>query len=175
MTETKEKRPAEQEDDEDVGPALPPSKPKKQRTLPLQSVFMENLPSCDSYERSLMHRDVVNFLSVTPFDFIITTSIDGYVKFWKKQEGSVEFVKQFRAHLGSIVAAATSWDGMLFASASADKDVKVFDVQNFDMINILKLDFLLRDLCWIYQKNSPEFSLAWFDRFLTLQQRFGIQ
>lgn len=32
--------------------------------------------------------------------FLITASIDGHVKFWKKQEQGVEFVKHFRAHLG---------------------------------------------------------------------------
>jgi hypothetical protein len=33
-------------------------------------------------------------------DFIITASVDGHVKFWKKQEEGIEFVKHFRAHLG---------------------------------------------------------------------------
>lgn len=31
-----------------------------------------------------------------------------------------------------------------------DKSVKVFDVSNFDMINIFKLDFIPRVLCWVY-------------------------
>ena len=34
-------------------------------------------------------------------DFIITASVDGHVKFWKKQEEGIEFVKHFRAHLGT--------------------------------------------------------------------------
>lgn len=34
-------------------------------------------------------------------DFIITASVDGHVKFWKKQEEGIEFVKHFRAHLGA--------------------------------------------------------------------------
>jgi len=33
-------------------------------------------------------------------DFIVTASQDGHVKFWKKLENDVEFVKHFRAHLG---------------------------------------------------------------------------
>ena len=32
-------------------------------------------------------------------DFLVTASQDGHVKFWKKQEEGVEFVKHFRAHL----------------------------------------------------------------------------
>lgn len=39
---------------------------------------------------------VVNLRS----EFIVTASCDGHVKFWKKQEEGVEFVKHFRAHLG---------------------------------------------------------------------------
>lgn len=49
-------------------------------------------------------------MSVRPFlagrpcvvrtDFLVTASADGHVKFWKKKEQGVEFVKHFRAHLG---------------------------------------------------------------------------
>lgn len=35
------------------------------------------------------------------FDFIVTASCDGHVKFWKKnEEEGIEFVKHFRSHLG---------------------------------------------------------------------------
>ncbi len=47
---------------------------------------------------------------VTSTDFIITTSVDGHIKFWKKQPRGIEFVKQYRAHLGSV-------DGGLGAAA----------------------------------------------------------
>ena len=33
-------------------------------------------------------------------DFLITASCDGHVKFWKKTEDGIEFVKHFRSHLG---------------------------------------------------------------------------
>jgi len=35
-------------------------------------------------------------------DFLVTASCDGHVKFWKKKEGEIEFVKHFRAHLGRL-------------------------------------------------------------------------
>ncbi len=35
-------------------------------------------------------------------DFIVTASSDGHVKFWKKLEDGIEFVKHFRAHLGQL-------------------------------------------------------------------------
>jgi hypothetical protein len=33
-------------------------------------------------------------------DFVITASADGHVKFWKKGDDGIEFVKHFRTHLG---------------------------------------------------------------------------
>ena len=35
-------------------------------------------------------------------DFLITGSVDGHLKFWKKKPEGVEFVKHFRAHKGAI-------------------------------------------------------------------------
>lgn len=46
-----------------------------------------------------MHRDVITHLVVTKTDFVITASIDGHIKFWKKMEEGIEFVKHFRSHL----------------------------------------------------------------------------
>jgi hypothetical protein len=40
------------------------------------------------------------FFYVYRTDFIITASHDGHVKFWKKIEEGIEFVKHFRSHLG---------------------------------------------------------------------------
>lgn len=43
-------------------------------------------------------------------DFLVTASVDGHVKFWKKQEQGVEFVKHFRAHLGvHVELLLTAW------------------------------------------------------------------
>ena len=79
-----------------------------------------------------MHRDTLSFVTVTPFtDFLITTSVDGVVNFWKKQAVGIEFVKQYRGHLGPVTSVSVSADGSIFASASSDKTVKIFDVVNF--------------------------------------------
>lgn len=66
-------------------------------------------------------------------DFLVTTSVDGHLKLWKKQEEGIEFVKHYRAHLAPIVAVAASADGQHFASIAEDGSVKVFDVVNFGM------------------------------------------
>lgn len=85
-----------------------------------------------------MHRDVINFVVVTPHtDFIITTSIDGHVKLWKKQDVGIEFVKHYRAHLASVVGVSASADGGLFASVGEDGAAKVFDVINFGEYELL--------------------------------------
>ncbi len=34
---------------------------------------------------------------------MVTGSQDGHVKFWKKQEEGIEFVKHFRAHVGELL------------------------------------------------------------------------
>ncbi|KAJ3122259.1 hypothetical protein HK100_012066, partial [Physocladia obscura] len=125
--------------DSDVGPMPVPEqstsaklkKQKKPRVLAHESLYLANLPQCDMYEKSLMHRDTVNFVTVTTTDFVITTSVDGHVKFWKKAANGIDFVKHYRAHLGPVVAVAASSDGIFFASAGADKAVKIFDVINF--------------------------------------------
>ena len=33
-------------------------------------------------------------------EFLITASCDGHIKFWKKQDEGIEFVKHFKAHMG---------------------------------------------------------------------------
>ena len=79
-----------------------------------------------------MHKDQLSFVTVTPFtDFVITSSVDGFVKFWKKIAEGIEFVKEFRAHSGEIKSVSVSADGRSFATAGADKTIKIFDVVTF--------------------------------------------
>jgi peptidylprolyl isomerase domain and WD repeat-containing protein 1 len=47
-----------------------------------------------------MHRDIVSHVWMTCTNYLITGSVDGHIKFWKKQPEGIEFVKHFRAHLG---------------------------------------------------------------------------
>lgn len=102
-----------------------------------------------------MHRSPINFVTVTPHtDFIITTSIDGHVKFWKKQELGIEFVKHYRAHIGVVTAVGVSADGSLWASAGSDGTIKIFDVFNFDLINILKVGYTPRALAWVHRRGG---------------------
>jgi len=123
---------------------------KLHSVLPHEKLYLEHLPNTNQYYKSFMHRDVVNFSVMTKYistlsltcglyahclktrtEFLITTSIDGVLKLWKKQEQGIEFVKVYRAHLSPTTAVSASADGQLFATVSEDMTAKVFDVVNF--------------------------------------------
>nr|XP_005301043.1 peptidylprolyl isomerase domain and WD repeat-containing protein 1 isoform X2 [Chrysemys picta bellii] len=150
-----------EEEERWVGP-LPgeAAQAKKRRVLEFEHVYLENLPSASMYERSYMHRDVITHVVCTKTDFIITASHDGHVKFWKKVEEGIEFVKHFRSHLGVIESIAVSSEGALFCSVGDDKAMKVFDVVNFDMINMLKLGYYPGQCEWIYCPGDAISSVA---------------
>ena len=79
-----------------------------------------------------MHKEQLAFVTITPFtDFLITSSIDGAVKFWKKAIAGVDSVKEFKAHNGEIKSVSVSQDGRSFATAGLDKTIKIFDVITF--------------------------------------------
>lgn len=79
-----------------------------------------------------MHKDQLSFVTVTPYtDFLITSSIDGVVKFWKKVAVGIEAVKEFKAHVGEIRSVSVSQDGRSLATAGVDKTIKLFDIITF--------------------------------------------
>lgn len=160
----------EEDSDDDVGPMPMPAGPgngaakKKRKVLPHEKLYLDHLPSADRYYKSFMHRDVINFVVMTRTEFLITTSIDGHLKFWKKQDQGVEFVKHYRAHLAPIIAVSASADGQLFASVAEDGSAKVFDVGNFDMINMIKLKYTPRTCCWVHRRGQAQGLLAISDQ-----------
>lgn len=143
-------------DDDDFGPALPSTAPKKKRRkLPYEKLYIAALPTAARYSKSLMHRDQLCFTTFTPLtDFLITSSVDGVVKFWKKDFGGIEFVKEFRAHNGEMKSVSVSADGRSFASAGADRTVKIFDVITFDLLAMLNLDYTPKCVCWVHRRGA---------------------
>ena len=84
-----------------------------------------------------MHKEQLSFVTISPFtDFLITSSIDGTVKFWKKVAVGIEFVKEFKAHAGEIKSVSVSQDGRSFATAGVDKTIKIFDIITFGRPNV---------------------------------------
>ena len=83
------------------------------------------------------------FIALHRTNFLITTSVDGHLKFWKKQAEGIEFVKHYRTHLSPIVHVAVDEEGKSLASLGEDVggkttggeevkgSVKVFEVENF--------------------------------------------
>ncbi|KAL1990507.1 hypothetical protein VTN49DRAFT_6346 [Thermomyces lanuginosus] len=153
--------------DDDFGPALPApdASKRKKRKLAFEKVYVKALPASTRYSKSLMHRDQLSYVTMTPqTDFLITSSIDGVVKFWKKMAVSVEFVKEFRAHAGEITSTSVSADGRSFATAGDDQTVKIFDVITFDLLAMLSLDFTPRCVCWIHRRGASMPLLAVSDQ-----------
>jgi peptidylprolyl isomerase domain and WD repeat-containing protein 1 len=123
--------------DDDFGPALPTAAPKKKRRkLPYEKLYVAALPKSGRYSKSLMHQESLEFVTFTPFtEFLITSSVDGVVKFWKTMAGGIEFVKEFKAHNGEIKSVSVSADGGSFATAGTDNTIKIFDVVTFGLCN----------------------------------------
>ncbi|KAF8195425.1 hypothetical protein BJ912DRAFT_956939 [Pholiota molesta] len=120
----------EESDDDDVGP-MP---------LPADAVVAKK-------------KRKVNFCVMTKTDFLITTSVDGQLKLWKKQEHGIEFVK--------VYPVSASADGQLFATVSDDMTAKVFDVVNFGKHDKhIKLGFKPHSCCWVHKRGQAQGLLA---------------
>eukprot|EP01084_Bolivina_argentea_P230657 389121_1 len=120
---------------------------KKQK---VSDVWLDRLPSSEWYEYSWMHKTTVNRMAMAPnYDFLITASTDGIIKFWKKNEIGIEFVKQYRAHCDAIECLEVSLDGTLLISIGNDKRCCVFDIVSFDLILKFELTYLAGVCCWI--------------------------
>lgn len=159
------KRPLNGDDessDDDFGPALPSSvPPKKKRKLPYEALYVAALPKGLRYSKSLMHKEQISSVTIapSPADFVITTSIDGVVKFWKKTFSGIEFAKEYRAHEGRIRSSAVTADGALYATLGDEDDltIKIFDVITFDLLASISLDTAGTVVCWVHQRGSPPY------------------
>ncbi|KAK4673502.1 Peptidyl-prolyl cis-trans isomerase cyp15 [Podospora pseudopauciseta] len=143
--------------DDDMGPQLPSASApkKKRRVLPYEKLYISALPKSTRYSKSLMHKEQLAHLTMTPLtEFLITSSLDGVVKFWKKVADGIEFVKEFKAHQGEIRSVSTSADGRSFATAGPDKTVKLFDVMTFDLLAVIQLEYVPRCVCWVHKKGA---------------------
>lgn len=89
-----------------------------------------------------MHKDTItNIITSNKTDFIITFSLDGHIKFWRKVFFLIEFVKNFKAHSGLITCASLNKDHDSLCTVGIDKTLKIFDVLNCDLRTIVRLPF----------------------------------
>lgn len=100
-------------------------------------------------------------------DFIITGSADGHVKLWKKMSTGIEFVKHFVAHLGKLHAMEVTPDGMRLVTSASDRMIKFFEIQSFDMSNMILTErnasdehtgFMPGVCCWLLEGASRVYS-----------------
>ena len=83
----------------------PSSVLKRARTLATDA--LNKMPTGKRYEKSFMHRDMVSYIITSSLHgMVFTGSIDGYLKFWKKGQVGIEFIKSFRAHMFKITGMA---------------------------------------------------------------------
>ncbi|KAI3909834.1 hypothetical protein MKW92_050637 [Papaver armeniacum] len=144
-----------------IGP-LPP-RPRK-RPLDLEQTHLDSLPSATMYENSYTHLDVVTHVAVSQeAQVLITGSADGDLKFWKKKPIGIEFAKHFKSHHGPIKGLAVGADGSLCCTISNDKSVKIYDVNDCDMIVKMQLPYVPGTIEWVYMEGH-ESRLAISDR-----------
>uniref|UniRef100_A0A1I7ZGK1 peptidylprolyl isomerase n=1 Tax=Steinernema glaseri TaxID=37863 RepID=A0A1I7ZGK1_9BILA len=150
-----------QENDEESKDAAPPKK-----VLLYEDTYLRSIPKAAQYEKSFMHRDTLSHVLATSTHFIITASIDGHLKFWKKKHAEgIEFVKHFRCHSHKFADVKANHNGTLLATiCTEDRSAKIFDVTNFDMINMLRFDFAPGAACWVHQGADVVPALAVSDR-----------
>lgn len=119
--------------------------------------FIEYLPNTDYYEISFQHKDLIKDIHVSNIkNMIITISDDGFLKMWKKGFSLIEYIKTFKAHIGTISNASFSKNHEHFYTTSLfDKTIKVFDMNLFDLQSIISLDCPLSLL--IPTKTSHDF------------------
>lgn len=110
--------------------------------LEVDEFFYENLPTSPFYEKSFMHKEIINLIVTAPkAGCLITCSTDGVLKFWEKSFKLIEFIRQFQAHKGLITSISLNYSQTRLVTCSpVDSTIKVFDVLNYDMINLISLD-----------------------------------
>ena len=136
------------DDDVEVSQLVARKADKRLKTSRLS--LLPQLPSADEYEISYMHREVVTHVVVSrACEFIVTGSADGHVKFWRKMQESIEFVKHFQAHLEPIHTMVASPDEQRLLTTSADQMLKIFDIPIFDMSSMIEVDYIPTAGVWL--------------------------
>ena len=102
------------------------------------------LPLTNYYSYSYTHQEYIdNILCATKTLFIFTTSTDGIIKFWKKNYKNIIFLKKFKIYNSKITGLSLNFNQDYLSICSyKEMNIKIFDIKNIDLINILNLDFL---------------------------------
>lgn len=106
----------------------------------IETNLLDNLPVGEYYEKSYAHSETISQVLVKrSSDLIISISIDGVIKFWKKGFRLIDYFKTFKAHSGTVLSAKIAeTSNRLYTTSVVDKTTKIFDLSTFDMIDIIK-------------------------------------
>jgi peptidylprolyl isomerase domain and WD repeat-containing protein 1 len=131
------------------------------------SLAWHEIPTSTQYHVSWMHRQIVTHtVSSEKHGYVVTSSQDGVVKFWKRlpvhdsEESTsentqmssknasintntatpcLEFVKSFIAHVGAVLLLVVSPEGDTVVSVGIDCIIKFYDVSTFDVTGMIKI------------------------------------
>lgn len=125
--------------------------------LEFEHEYIQRLPIAQAYERSYSHVGFVTHTVVTPdTQFIVTADSFGHLKFWKKSDQGIEFVKRYRPHLEAITGLSCSGDGRQLCSVGKDRSLKFYDVVAFDVLFSIELEGFNPSCCeFIHHRDSP--------------------
>ncbi|EAN34053.2 Cyclophilin type peptidyl-prolyl cis-trans isomerase/CLD family protein [Theileria parva strain Muguga] len=147
---------SESSSEDEYGPAPIPAPKKKKKVEFDDSFYLSHFPFANFYSRSYTHRTFVkHVVSSQTTRYIATGSDDGCIKFWYYDTDGVQFVKHLTAHTSSIIQMRSSLDGLHLGCISYDKTYKHIDFQSFDLVNIIKLEFVPICLEFITSETSP--------------------
>lgn len=118
----------------------------------------DNLVLNQTYEKSYMHKDVLNhIISLPKSNFIITASKDGIVKFWRKIFLGIDYVKQYKVFNSSIKDIKCSNNqNYLICISELDKNIKLLDVLNYDLCNIININFKPSKCCFLSKEEDNQ-------------------
>ena len=141
--------------------AAPPAQ-KRRKVLRNRDSILKELPCQELYEKSYMHKDALAQVLVAPYtNFVMTCSVEGILKFWKKAPRDIIPVKVYRPHMGPFVACVSHCGKWLATRAhTADRKMKIFDVENFDMVTMIDITFAAGVFEFIHGKSALQARLA---------------
>ncbi|KAJ3442566.1 peptidylprolyl isomerase domain and wd repeat-containing protein [Anaeramoeba flamelloides] len=118
----------------------------------VEKIHLQGLPSGKIYTKSYMHTDLVTHIQLGSSGYLFTASINGQIKVWKKIYGQIEPVKSFNVHEKMLVDLQMSFDKSLICSISKDQTAKIYDVESFDIISVISLEFEPKSCCFVYDQ-----------------------
>lgn len=115
-------------------------------------LFLDRLPCTPKYELSYLHRDVVCAVAVSQIHSVVMSlSVDGIVKFWKKTENNIEILRYYKAHSSAPIGLHMSKDES-FAASWTCNTVNVYNVKDCDLINIICTALSISSCCLFKSK-----------------------